>query len=177
VTSSRSLMTGVFAGLCLWAAVAIAAGAPGIGSAAPDFALPAAKGGNVRLSEYRGSVIVLSFWSSQCGQCAAQLAALGEQQQTYAGAGLVTIAVSVDSDLKKAREYALAHVGPVPLLLDAKRDVGRTYAVARLPTTVLIDRRGRIQRVYSDYRRIDNSYISQLRALLDDVNSTTAPIY
>jgi peroxiredoxin len=173
-------MTGALAGLCLQASAAVAASAgsgPGLGRLAPDFALPAARGGNVRLSEYRGSVVVLSFWSSQCGQCAAQLAALAEQQQTYAGAGLVTIAVSIDSNLAKAREFALAHAGAVPLLLDAKRDVGRNYAVARLPTTVLIDRRGRIQQIYGDYRRIDNSYISQLRALLDDVNSTAAPIY
>jgi peroxiredoxin len=177
VISIRTLMAAALTALCLWAAVAMAASAPVPGSVAPDFALPAVRGGNVRLSEYRGSVVVLSFWSSQCGQCAAQLEALADQQRTYAGAGLVTIAVSVDSDLRKARDYALAHAGAVPLLLDAKRDVGRNYAVARLPTTVLIDRRGRIQRVYSDYRRIDNSYISQLRALLDDVNSTAAPIY
>ena len=47
--------------------------------AAPDFALRAASGANVRLSEHRGEVVVLSFWSSRCYPCRAQLAALGKQ--------------------------------------------------------------------------------------------------
>jgi cytochrome oxidase Cu insertion factor (SCO1/SenC/PrrC family) len=63
------------------------------GSAAPDFALPAASGGNVRLSEYRGDVVLLAFWSSRCAVCVTQLSALDELQTTYRSAGLVTLAV------------------------------------------------------------------------------------
>jgi peroxiredoxin len=175
-SSSNRFSAWAAAWLLLWSGAALAA-APTVGGLAPDFALPAARGGNVRLSEFRGMVVALTFWSSKCGQCAAQLAALDRQQQTYGAAGLVTLAVSVDDDVAQARKYALAHTLDVPLLLDAKRDVGRNYAVARLPTTLLIDRSGRIREWYSDYRRIDNSYISRLRALLDDANSSAVPIY
>jgi peroxiredoxin len=147
-----------------------------VGSLAPDFSLPQVQGGNVRLSEYRGQVVVLAFFSSRCATCAAQLSALNEQQLTYGPAGLVALAVSVDDDMQRAHDYAAAHAAKVPLLLDARRSVGRSFQISRLPTTVLIDRRGHISQWLTDYHRIDNSYISQLRALLDDAQAVTTPI-
>jgi peroxiredoxin len=65
----------------------------------------------------------------------------------------------------------------VPLLLDAQRNVGRIYGIDRLPTTVLIDRSGKVRQLYRDFRRTDNSYISQVRALLDDVPMADRPKY
>jgi peroxiredoxin len=138
------------------------------GSAAPDFALPAASGGNVRLSEYRGDVVLLAFWSSRCALCVTQLTALGDLQTTYRSAGLVTLAVSVDDDLPGATRFARTHPARFPLLLDRRKGVSRAYGIERLPTTVLIDRRGRVHSVQPDFRGIDNSYVAQLRALLDD---------
>ena len=151
-----------------------------VGAPAPDFVLPALRGGNMRLSEYRGQVVVLTFWSSRCSSCAQQLAALSELQATYGSAGLITLAVSVDSDLPHAREFAQQQLAgghvKLPLLIDAERAVGRVYGIDRLPTTVLIDRGGRVRQLIRDYRRTDNSYISQLRALLDDSGSAAIPV-
>jgi len=64
--------------LALAAGTAARAAAPYalIGQMAPDFALHAASGANVRLSEHRGEVVVLSFWSSRCAACRTQLEAL-----------------------------------------------------------------------------------------------------
>ena len=138
------------------------------GSTAPDFALPAASGGNVRLSEYRGDVVLLAFWSSRCAVCVTQLTALDDLQLTYRSAGLVTLAVSVDDDLARATRFARSHPARFPLLLDRRKGVSRAYGIERLPTTVLIDRRGRVHSVQPDFRGIDNSYVAQLRALLDD---------
>ncbi len=139
-----------------------------IGDLAPDFALPAVAGGNVRLSEHRGEVVLLTFWSSRCSVCAAQLDALGGLQTTYRSAGLVTLAVSVDDDLDRALRYANSHPTRFPLLLDRRKDVSRAYRIERLPTMVLIDRRGRVRFMVADYRRTDNSYVAQVRELLDD---------
>lgn len=156
--------------LALLAAVlgASAAGAATVGDLAPDFALPAAAGGNVRLSEHRGEVVLLTFWSSRCAVCVAQLAALGELQTTYRSAGLVTLAVSVDDDLTRATRFAKSHPARFPLLFDRCKEVSRVYRIERLPTTVLIDRRGRVRVLQADDRGIDNSYVAQVRALLDD---------
>lgn len=166
--------------LALEDAPAFAAATAVVGAPAPDFVLPALRGGNLRLSEYRGQVVALTFWSSRCSSCAQQLAELSELQATYGSAGLITLAVSVDSDLPHAREFAQqllagGHV-KLPLLIDAERAVGRVYGIDRLPTTVLIDRGGRVRQLIRDYRRTDNSYISQLRALLDDSGSAAIPV-
>jgi peroxiredoxin len=135
---------------------------------APDFALPAASGSNVRLSEYRGQPVVLSFWSSRCGRCAAQLAALDRYYATYHSSGLVVFGVSVEDDPRRALDYAHAHQPSFPLLLDDAKAVSRAFGIATLPTTVLIDRSGVVRYLHSDDRPNDPSYVAQIRALLDD---------
>ena len=77
-----------------------------IGRAAPDFALHAVIGSNARLSEHRGEVVVLSFWSSRCTPCRSQLAALNRSLATYRSAGLTMFGIGVDDDPVQAREFA-----------------------------------------------------------------------
>ena len=107
-------------------------------------------------------------WSSACGTCLSELAALDQLQQTYRPAGLVTLAVSVEDDVLRSARFAADHPARFPLLLDRKKSVSRAYGIERLPTTVLIDRRGRVQAVLKDFRSTDDSYVAQVRALLDD---------
>jgi peroxiredoxin len=156
-------------GLTVWAhcVVGLAAAAM-LAKPAPDFALPAAVGDNVRLSEYRGQPIVLSFWSSRCSVCAAQLAALDRYYGTYKSSGLVVLGVSVEDDPQRAVDYAHAHAASFPMLLDSTKSVSRAYGIERLPTTVLIDRSGVVRYLHSDDRAGDPSYVAQIRALLDD---------
>jgi peroxiredoxin len=134
----------------------------------PDFVLPAAAGSNVRLSEYRGQPVVLSFWSSRCGRCAAQLAALDRYYATYHSSGLEVFGVSVEDDPQRALDYAHAHQTTFPLLLDGTKGVSRAFDIVTLPTTVLIDRAGVVRYLHSDDRPDDPSYVAQIRALLDD---------
>ena len=147
---------------------AFAASGSLIGHPAPDFALPAVVGSNVRLSEYRGQPVVLSFWGSGCGTCAKQLATLDKLYRTYRSAGLVVFAVSVDDNLQRAQQYAHAHAMSYPLLLDGPKDVSRAFVIDRLPTTVLIDRSGVVRYIHSDDGGDERSYIAQIRTLLDD---------
>jgi peroxiredoxin len=159
-------------GLVLVAAAATVAGraadASLIGHTAPDFALPAVVGSNVRLSEYRGQAVIISFWSSRCSVCARQLALLDRLYSTYRSAGLVVLAVSVDDEPVHAEQYARAHTTSFPLLLDTTKAVSRAYAIDRLPSTVLIDRSGVVRYRNSDDRADDSSYVAPIRALLDD---------
>ena len=139
-----------------------------IGRKAPDFALPAVVGSNVRLSEYRGQAVIISFWSSRCSVCARQLMLLDRLYSTYRSSGLIVVAVSVDDDPVHAEQYARAHMGGFPLLLDTAKTVSRAYAIDRLPSTVLIDRSGIVRYWHRDDRADDASYVTQIRALLDD---------
>jgi peroxiredoxin len=139
-----------------------------IGQPAPDFVLPAVVGSNVRLSEFRGQPVVISFWSSRCSVCAAQLTAMDRYYGTYRSSGLIVLGVSVEDDQQRAIDYAQAHAASFPLLLDRTKGVSRAFGIERLPTTVLIDRAGRVRFLHSDDRAGDPSYVAQIRALLDD---------
>jgi peroxiredoxin len=140
-----------------------------LGREAPDFALHAVNGNNVRLSEHRGDVVVLSFWGSRCGQCRMQLAALDKSFKTYHSAGLQVFGVNVDDDQAGALEFAHTQKVGFPLLLDPQKAVARTYVVDHLPMTVLIDRGGAVRQVHRDFSsKFEPLYLQQLRVLLNE---------
>jgi peroxiredoxin len=140
-----------------------------LGRMAPDFALHAAVGENVRLSEHRGEVVVLSFWSSRCAPCRSQLVALNRSLATYASAGLSVYGVGVDDDPVQAQEFARSAGVSFALLLDPAKTVSRSYQVDNLPMTVLIDRNGTVRYVLRDYSAASSTvYLQQLRTLLNE---------
>jgi peroxiredoxin len=141
-----------------------------IGHEAPDFALHAVSGSNVRLSEHRGDVVVLSFWSSRCSSCRAQLAALDKSLATYRSAGLQLYGINVDDDQTRAIESARGgQTVTFALLLDPQKAVSRRYEVDNLPMTLLIDRNGIVRYVLRDYSaKSEDLYLQQLRTLLNE---------
>ena len=158
-------------GLTLAAAAGLAAEPPYalVGRAAPDFALHAAAGDNVRLSEHRGEVVVLSFWSSRCTSCRTQLVALNRSFATYRSAGLSIYGVGVDDDPVQSRDFARSARVDFALLLDPAKEVSRSYQVDNLPMTVLIDRNGTIRYVQRDYSDASATlYLQELRMLLNE---------
>jgi peroxiredoxin len=168
---------GVFVCSCVLAAMFAALGyrvqaaAPYtlLGQSAPDFALRAIVGDNVRLSEYRGEVVIVTFWSSRCAPCSRELSALHRSLRTYGAAGLKVFGVSVDDDQMRAREYAVAHPVHFPLLLDPGKEVSRRYRVDSLPMTVLIDRAGAIRHMHRDYGgQSEARQLHELRTLLNE---------
>jgi peroxiredoxin len=140
-----------------------------IGKRAPDFTLHAVAGGNVRLSEHRGEVVVISFWSSRCASCRGQLAALDRSLVTYSKAGLQMYGINVDDDAERAVDAARAASVAFALLMDPQKAVSRAYAIDNLPMTVLVDRSGTVRYVMRDFSaKSEALYLDHLRALLDE---------
>ena len=167
------LVTGSFATASLIGGSEVAWAAPApytlLGKEAPDFALHAVVGTNVRLSEHQGEVVVLSFWGSRCAPCRMQLAALDKSVKTYSSVGLRVFGIGVDDDPARSLEFAKAQSVEFPLLLDPTKSVGRNYQVDNLPMTVLIDRGGIVRHVHRDYSgKEDALYLQELRALLNE---------
>ena len=169
--SRATVLPQLWLALTAFASVAVAAEPPYAltGRAAPEFALHAVAGDNVRLSEHRGEVVVLSFWSSRCTPCRQQLAALNRSFQTYRSAGLVVYGIGVDDEPKQALEFARSVGAGFAMLLDPAKGAGRSYEVDNLPMTVLIDRGGVIRYVLRDYSSANETlYLQELRALLNE---------
>lgn len=136
-------------------------------SDAPDFVLKSVEGENIRLSEYRGQVVMLSFWASWCGDCRSQLRALDDVQARYHDSGFELLAVSLDTERRQAADAAAALEFAAPVLHDAGGEVGRLYEVDSVPYAVLVDREGRVRHVVEGFGRASAEvYLEQVRGLL-----------
>lgn len=136
-----------------------------LGAEAPDFVLKSVAGKNLRLSEYRGEVVMLSFWATWCGDCRAQLEQLGAMRDRYQDAGVELLAVSLDQTARQAGEM-MTGTG-YPVLHDAGGEVGKMYDVTKMPVMVLIDRGGVVREVFEGFRRgSEEQYLERVQALL-----------
>ncbi len=136
---------------------------------APDFTLRSLDGRNLRLAEERGRVVMVNFWASWCAPCRVEMPHLNRLFERYRDAGFQLLAVNVDDDPRKAQSAAASLAVRAPVLLDSAKAVARAFDVATMPTTVLIDRDGRVRHVHRGYREgWEQTYEAQLRALLKE---------
>jgi cytochrome c biogenesis protein CcmG, thiol:disulfide interchange protein DsbE len=111
---------------------------------APDFNLPLIDGGQLRLSSYRGKVILLDFWATWCVPCREETPHFVDLQQKYGGKGLQIIGVSMDDSADPVRTFYQQFHMNYPVVMGTA-DVGGAYGgVLGLPIAFLIDREGRI---------------------------------
>ena len=135
------------------------------GEPARDFALKSIEGQNLRLSEYRGRVVLLSIFADWCGRCKQQIPELIALDRTYREAGLQVLGVGLDED----REHLLGadRASDFPILHDGDKRIARLYDAGKLPMTLLIDRHGQVRHVHQGFRSADvEQYVTQLEALL-----------
>jgi peroxiredoxin len=136
---------------------------------APDFVLKSVDGKNYRLSEYRGQVVILSFWASWCGDCRSQLESLAALHERFAGSDLQMLSVSLDRQRSQVTEAARALGIGFPALHDAGGEVAKQYDVGKLPYVVLIDQDGLVRSEFTGYRRGDEAqYLDRARELLSE---------
>ncbi len=119
---------------------------------ASEFALPTLDGAQVRLSDYRGKVVLVNFWYTNCAPCREETPALQAAYQKLSAQGLAIIGVNVrqnerngadgDSDI---RAFLAEHHVTYPIALDTDGSVDRAYQVYVLPTSFLIDRDGNVR--------------------------------
>ena len=140
-----------------------------VGQAAPDLVARGLTGQNVRVSEHRGEVVVVSFWSGSCNTCRAQLEALDRISKTYSSAGLVVLGVNLDDNLARAEKFARSQDVRFPLLISAPEGTGRDYRVDRLPMLVFVDRAGVLRGAHREFKKRDeDTYVRELRTLLNE---------
>jgi thiol-disulfide isomerase/thioredoxin len=134
---------------------------------APDFTLPSLNGPNLRLQEQRGRVVMINFWASWCGPCRVEMPHLARLYEKYRNAGFTVLAVNIDEDPHKAANLAKQLGMHFPVLLDTEKKVSRLYDLSTMPSTVLVDRDGRVRYVHRGYRDgYETTYDQQIRELL-----------
>ena len=161
----RSAKAVLFAALAVAGSVASSAVAPA--TAAPDFTLRAMNGPNLRLHEQIGQVVMVNFWATWCGPCRQEMPHLNRLYEKYRASGFVLLGVNVDEDPRNAAAVAAKLGIKFPVLLDTDKKVSRLYNLATMPSTVMIDRDGRVKYVHRGYvEGTEQKYETQIREML-----------
>ncbi|MGD9834994.1 MAG: peroxiredoxin family protein [Piscinibacter sp.] len=164
--SRRRLIGGALA-LSAGAAVCTTARAAIGSGTAPDFTLRTTAGGNLRLQEQRGRVVMVNFWATWCGPCKIEMPHLVRLYEKYRASGFQLLGVNIDDDPRNAVAGAAKLGITFPVLLDAEKRVARLYDLSTMPTTLLIDRDGTLRHVHRGYRDgYEITYDQQVRELL-----------
>jgi len=113
-------------------------------SPAPDFTLNDMSGNPVTLSQLRGKVVILNFWSIWCGPCLAEMPSLNKLYLEFKDRGLVVIAVAEDPAEKPVKSYIQEKGITFPILMDKDKKIYFKYSLFGIPVTFLIDKKGAI---------------------------------
>ncbi|MCF6281548.1 MAG: TlpA family protein disulfide reductase [Candidatus Polarisedimenticolaceae bacterium] len=136
---------------------------------APDFTLKSRSGENLKLSEFRGELVMVNFWASWCGPCRQEMPELESLYQQYKGMGFTLLGINVDDQIKNADKMLKQIPVSFPVLYDSEHKVSDLYEVAAMPTTILIDRNGTIRDIHHGYQPgTEQLYQKQIEALLTE---------
>ena len=153
--------------LCSALALGASASSSLTGQVAPDFALKSASGKNLRLSEYRGDVVMINFWATWCGPCRQEMPLLDDLYTRYERVGFRLLGVNIDDDARRAMQMVEELGVSFPVLFDESKDVSRLYQVEAMPVTVLVDRTGTVRHVHHGYKPgYEQKYLTEIRSLL-----------
>jgi peroxiredoxin len=139
---------------------------PQPGQPAPDFTLPDSTGSPIKLSAYKGKVVLLDFWATWCEGCKVEIPWYVEFQNKYRKDGLTAIGVSMDDDgWKSVRPFLETHKLNYPVVI-ADQDLASRYGgLPSLPMTLLIDRSGKIAEAHAGMVDKD-AFENRIKALL-----------
>ena len=148
-------------------AVALPVLAGPTGTPAPGFSLASSSGTEVSLAQYRGEVVMINFWASWCGPCRQEFPLLESIYKKYGKMGFTLLGVNVEPDSQAANEWLKQTPVSFPILYDKDSKVSKLYDVAGMPSTVIIDRSGKLRMLHRGYKPGDeNEYLDSIRTLI-----------
>jgi len=112
---------------------------------APDFTLKDSTGATVKLSDYRGKIVLLNFWATWCGPCKIEIPWFVEFEQSYKDRKFAVLGISLDDDgWESVKPYLETHKINYRVMVGTDALSQMYGGVDSLPTTFVLDREGRI---------------------------------
>ncbi|HXG91423.1 MAG TPA: redoxin domain-containing protein [Blastocatellia bacterium] len=113
---------------------------------APGFALKDLSGKEVRLSDYKGKVVIVNFWATWCGPCRAEIPSFVRLRNQYYDQGLEIIGISLDEDGPGAVAGFVKQLKiNYPIVMGTMETVEAYGPMDAIPTTFIIDRQGQVR--------------------------------
>ncbi|MCH7853952.1 MAG: TlpA family protein disulfide reductase [Proteobacteria bacterium] len=160
----KTTLLGIFLGIIAASSLAASDLA---GQAAPDFVLKSSTGENLRLSEYRGDVVMINFWATWCGPCRQEMPLLNDLFNRYQRVGFSLLGVNIDDDSRRAMQMVEDLGVDFPVLFDETKAVSKLYQVEAMPVTIIVDREGIVRYVHHGYKPgYEQHYLTEIRTLL-----------
>ena len=117
------------------------------GETAPDFRIQLTDGRALQLSDLQGSPVMINFWATWCGPCRLEMPEIISHAEDHPE--LIVLAVNTQEELELVQPFAEEFGMPMPVLLDDTGDIRKLYDVRGMPTTVFIDREGKLIQQWS----------------------------
>ncbi len=118
---------------------------------APNWSLKNLDGTTVRLSDFRGKVVILDFWTTWCPPCRKEMPGLVELQKRYGARGLVVIGVSLDEETRAVKPVAQSLNVNYPIVFGTPAAAELYGGVAVVPSTFVINREGKVTALHEGY--------------------------
>ena len=115
----------------------------------PDFKLQDTQGRYAILSDYKGTNVVLLFWTTWCPFCRKELKLLNEKYRELASDGTRVLAINIGEPLERVADFAQRYNLLFRVLLDENTEVAAAYKLLGIPTYIIIDKQGYIR--YRDH--------------------------
>lgn len=130
----------------------------------------------VGLSQFNGKIILLNLWATWCPPCIKELPALDRLQQRLGKDNFEIVAISLDDDIKLARElfFDTLLIKSMALYIESAENLGRDFPVDVVPASFFIDRKGQamgVLRGYVDWDSADTDVI--IKRLIAGVTAAT----
>ncbi|MGI8907789.1 MAG: peroxiredoxin family protein [Candidatus Sumerlaeaceae bacterium] len=120
------------------------------GTSAPDFEATSIDGQKIKLSSYRGKVVLLDFWATWCGPCVGLIPDMKRIYDANQGKPFVLLGISADHEESALKEFVKKREVKWPQVFEGDPTSGTAmlaYGITKYPTTVLIDAQGQIRKV------------------------------
>lgn len=127
-----------------------------VGETAPEI-VATSNGTAVTLASLRGQWVYLDFWASWCGPCKQSFPWMNEMHSKYGSRGLRIIAINVDAKASDAERFLGGTPAKFAIAYDPKGETPKRYAVKAMPTSYLIDPKGRVTLVHAGFRENDRA--------------------
>ena len=112
---------------------------------AQDFTLTTLQGEQVSLSDYKGKIVILNFWTSWCGPCKEEMPHMQSFSDKHDDIEILAVNLtSMDLGLDAVKQFVDEFGLTFPILLDEEDVVGKQYSIITIPTSYIIDPKGRI---------------------------------
>lgn len=133
---------------------------------APDFVLSDLDGNQHRLSDYQGQVVIINFWATWCPPCREEMPSMQRAWEQLEKDGILMLGIDVGEDEDTIFQFTANYPVEFPLLMDSDSSVINQWPVRGLPTTFVVDPKGRIvYRAIGGREWDDPALLSLVRAL------------